>query len=221
MALQLQASITFREEEYRLWFCSGKSNVLVSDLRKELMRRGVPSKNINKIKHCDIENFVFKSIIRKTAPHALFVIYKRLVQELSYDYVKAYVSNRRYHKDVVAYGYNPFVVGIILSDSKNKETDDAIQSMNIKKYIIKGKEIIESDLTFDHLCSCALTYDLHVLCSCCRHYMMLFANECIIHLGQDLFIQQFYNYLLFAYHFKGILITDVIHYIGLILIDII
>lgn len=165
MTLKLQSSIVFTEDEYQNLFCGTRNKkASLAELRVLLTNLGI--KNVNKIKHCDIENFIFNSIIWKT--DNLLFVYKDLVQQLSYNSVLNHVKTKRYNKDVITFYYNHYVTGIILSNSINKEIEyqDAQKRANIKKYIEYGKSLLQfaENNPYDNtLCACTTEHKFNFI----------------------------------------------------------
>lgn len=195
----LKGSIIFTEKEYELWFQQGRDNIAIEDLRKELANRGI---HADKIMHEEIENFVFNSIIWKT-PDFLFPIYKQLVEKLSFKMVTHYVNSRRYYNERTILYYGAAIAGIILAD-----TNQQYQGLSMYYYIKKGKKILSN-----YVCtSCTCPFENFPTCSVCFYYMILFANDCIIHLGRPLYIELTYNFLLFYFGVKDRIIKDIFSY---------
>lgn len=235
MTLQFNNSIVFTENEYESWFCMGRNNILLADLRKLIVNKGVPSKNINKVNFCDIENFVFNSIVRKTAPMHLFTVYKRLVARISYSTIIAYVKTRRYHGDAITHEYNPYVTGIIIASTIDQQEEqrrfiedyheNAQTRYNILRHTKTGREFLikhSNNISKCDLFSCPrVSFFAGASCDCCVHKMLLFVNECIINLGYKLLVSDTYNFLLFSFGMKNNgMIKDVIVRVGFSVIDI-
>lgn len=227
--MQLHSNIIFTEKQYQELFCQGKQNPLLSDVRKMLVQKGV--NHVNKLKHADIENFVFNSIVRKTCKPEMMEIYKRLIKDKSYDDILSYVRDKRYHKDCITFTYTPMITGIILAKTvdvyelerrylHDKEIDRQ-KAKNVGCVIIKSRELLSSNHFSDMLCNCDskkinfMTFN----CPCCNQKMVNFADECIINLAEPILKEKSYHFLLFLFGMKTIIIKDIVTYIGMKVID--
>lgn len=221
MTLKLQSHISFTEEEYKSIFYESRTSYL--SLRKLVIKKGVILLNDNYggLTPDVVENFIFNSIIRKTVQLPLFYIYKKLVQTLSYDQVWFYSKSRR--NDVCGSGriekeYIPGIVNIIFSDSQ--ESDIVCYSFTkydntktIKEWNNIVSEVLASTKNNNELCSCSRKMYWTIRCGCCIKKMTSFANDCIINLGEVIFVREISKFLLFLWGFG--LIIDIKYTIGL------
>lgn len=231
--IKLQDSIVFTEEEYKSLFSGGRNKTSLADLKTLLIEKGV--ENItSKTLYRDIENFIFNSIPRETAPKRLLDIYKNLVQLLSYVELIGYVSERRYNSKITKKIYAPLVTGVIKyvpSETPLHIIDiplsNLVGSSVLSENIQRGKLLASklSDVKYNGtLCSCSsdyltdIEYNNGIKCGCCTHKINSFANDCVIKLGRSLLKRKVYNFLLFTREFRDEIISDVLNIIGLIVI---
>lgn len=181
--IQLRENIVFTEEEYEDLFYGGRDKKASHmKLKCVLIKKGFKEDEVKKARYCDIENFIFNSIVRekvlyytsfpneKGVPAKLFYIYTNLVQNLSHDDVTVwneitkFVSKRRVNSTVIKKAYFPLIVGMMtyIYGKNNIEYSrmDIIKMTIDRQYILRGKDLVfyskNTQTRYDgFLCSCS------------------------------------------------------------------
>jgi hypothetical protein len=184
--IQLRENVVFTEKEYEdLFYGCRNDKASLMKLKCVLIKKGFKENELKKARRCDIENFIFNSIVRekvlyytsfpneKGVPVKLFYIYNNLVQNISHDNnilwdeITKFVSKRRLKSKTIKKSYFPSIVGMMTHIyGKNSIEDNHIidfLSLSIShQYIIRGKNLahyLENNSTsYDgFLCSCPTT----------------------------------------------------------------
>ena len=180
--VKLRENVVFTKEEYEDLFYGGRDNkASLMKLKCVLIKKGFKEEEVTRARYCDIENFIFNSIVRekvlyftsfaneKGVSAKLFYIYMNLVQNLSHDNkivwdeITKFVTKRRFNSKTIKRAYFPLIVGMMIhiygSNSIEYKRMDVL-SMNVDhQYILRGKDLscyLENNPTsYDgFLCSC-------------------------------------------------------------------
>jgi len=234
-SIKLSHNVVFTEEEYESLFYGGRLTKATPTYLKSLItRRGVED-NLTKTRRCDLENFIFNSIIREKVrcddpKYGLFCVYKSIVQKISCGEVMKFVRKRRFPSKLVKKIYFPLIVGMMIYVSD--ETTSVEKSVSVidmtpeERWIYQGKVVasyIEVVPICDFfMCSCTLeNYERNVdvvgsiVCDCCLRKLQSFAEDCTIKLGRGLLLKYAHILMLFESVFKDYLVKDIFSIIGL------
>ena len=238
-SMRLTPQVVFTEEEYEgLFYGSCMTKATPTYLKSLLIRRGVED-NLTKTRVCDLENFIFNSIIREKLrcddpKWGLFYVYKSIVQNLSCEEVMKFVRKRRNPSKLIKKIYFPLIVGMMVYISGDDELENvwenvfsrkAVELVTEQQWIIQGKIVaryIENIPICDaHMCSCTIEkYESSIVdvgtivCDCCLRNLQLFSEDCIIKLGRELLRKYAYNLFLFESVFTDDLVKDIFNIIG-------
>jgi hypothetical protein len=190
----------FTEEEYNFLFNGDK--ILVPAIKTEFTKKGLKCSNAARV---ELEHFAFNNIVRETSK--LIPFYKTLVsKELTHSFVENYVIFRRKSsKDSYkSPNYCNLIVGIILSNSKDKELEyrdldfrnRAMSNIANGKYFLKNSSLIPSNPNCSHCSSTYWDSALKILLNCqyCSRKAVEFADDCIIKLGKPIYEKIFTKY---------------------------
>ena len=224
-----QNKLTFTEEEYKLWFCSGKQNQKL--MRVLLAYRGVDTKFV---KREALEELVFEGIPRETRDNikpfsglrffipesklvtSLFSVYKYFVNNrrlINWDEVCNYVLTRRRVLNIVSLRT---IAGIILSEStiydNNYSKNFILKGQCINKALTTAKRGTHSSCVTPHV----LKEVTACLCEYCIFKLTDLADDCTIKLGRKIFDEMSYKFLLFRTQQKFDVVPDIVKSLGLI-----